>query len=141
MSAWIEHADTQIVQTCWAAMALMYARYPDPEPVSNAVKLVMSRQRPVRRLQLLAQELNLTGFWNDRTDRGLRRRSRVCSTRTAPFLTRTSNSRFQFGCLGRPKGIWRSSRRKRVSTATAKEAMVFTKPIAVVLILSHFRIS
>lgn len=28
-------------------MALMYARYPDPEPVSKAVKLVMSRQRPV----------------------------------------------------------------------------------------------
>jgi lanosterol synthase len=46
-SAWIEHADTQIVQTCWAAMALMYAGYPDPQPVSKAVKLVMSRQRPV----------------------------------------------------------------------------------------------
>ncbi|KAF7973658.1 hypothetical protein HWV62_13902 [Athelia sp. TMB] len=46
MSAWIEHADTQIVQTCWAAMALMYARYPDPEPVRKAVQLVMSRQLP-----------------------------------------------------------------------------------------------
>jgi len=45
-SAWIEHADTQVVQTCWAAMALMYARYPDPTPVSKAVKLVMSRQLP-----------------------------------------------------------------------------------------------
>lgn len=48
MSAWIEHADTQVVQTCWAAMALMYARYPDPEPVRKAVRLVMSRQLPVR---------------------------------------------------------------------------------------------
>lgn len=47
-SAWIEHADTQIVQTCWAAMSLMYARYPDPEPVRRAVKLVMDRQLPVR---------------------------------------------------------------------------------------------
>ncbi|KIM82936.1 hypothetical protein PILCRDRAFT_819733 [Piloderma croceum F 1598] len=46
MSAWIEHADTQIVQTCWAAMGLMYAKYPNPEPVTKAVKLVMSRQRP-----------------------------------------------------------------------------------------------
>lgn len=35
------------MQTCWAAMALMYARYPDPEPLERAVKLVMSRQLPV----------------------------------------------------------------------------------------------
>ena len=28
-------------------MALMYAKYPDPEPIERAVKLVMSRQLPV----------------------------------------------------------------------------------------------
>lgn len=28
-------------------MALMYAKYPHPEPIERAVKLVMSRQRPV----------------------------------------------------------------------------------------------
>ena len=45
---WVEHADSQVVQTCWATMALMYAQYPNPEPVERAVKLVMSRQLPVR---------------------------------------------------------------------------------------------
>ena len=44
---WVEHEQTQVVQTCWATMALMYARYPHPEPIERAVKLVMSRQRPV----------------------------------------------------------------------------------------------
>jgi len=28
-------------------MALMYANYPDPEPIEKGVRLVMSRQRPV----------------------------------------------------------------------------------------------
>ena len=44
---WVEHAETQVVQTAWAAMALMYAKYPHPEPIERAVKLVMSRQLPV----------------------------------------------------------------------------------------------
>jgi hypothetical protein len=114
MSAWIEHADTQIVQTCWAAMGLMYAKYPNPEPVTKAVKLVMSRQRPVRRLHLLTHETELTDFRNDRMDHGLKRRSRVCSTKTVPFLIRTSNFLFRFGCLGRPKDIWRSLIEERV---------------------------
>ncbi|KAJ7623474.1 terpenoid cyclases/protein prenyltransferase alpha-alpha toroid [Roridomyces roridus] len=43
---WIEHADTQVVQTCWAIMALMYARYPHAEPLERGVALVMSRQLP-----------------------------------------------------------------------------------------------
>ena len=37
-----------MVQTSWAVMALMYAEYPHVEPIERAVKLVMSRQRPVR---------------------------------------------------------------------------------------------
>ncbi|KAK2465673.1 hypothetical protein APHAL10511_002217 [Amanita phalloides] len=45
-SKWIEHENTQVVQTCWATMALMYARYPHAEPIERAVRLVMSRQLP-----------------------------------------------------------------------------------------------
>jgi squalene cyclase len=44
---WIEHENTQVVQTAWAAMALMYAQYPHTEPITKAVALVMSRQLPV----------------------------------------------------------------------------------------------
>ena len=33
------------MQTAWAAMALMYARYPHAEPIERAVRLVMARQR------------------------------------------------------------------------------------------------
>ncbi|KAJ7576848.1 terpenoid cyclases/protein prenyltransferase alpha-alpha toroid [Mycena floridula] len=31
---------------CWAALALMHAGYPEPEPLEKAVQLVMSRQLP-----------------------------------------------------------------------------------------------
>ncbi|KZT70711.1 terpene synthase [Daedalea quercina L-15889] len=43
-STWVEHEQTQVVQTCWATMALIYAHYPKPEPIERAVRLVMSRQ-------------------------------------------------------------------------------------------------
>ena len=43
----MEHENTQVVQTCWAVMSLMYAKYPHPEPIEKGVQLVMSRQRPV----------------------------------------------------------------------------------------------
>ncbi|KAF9054597.1 terpenoid cyclases/protein prenyltransferase alpha-alpha toroid [Panaeolus papilionaceus] len=45
-SSWIEHEESQVVQTCWAVMSLMYAKYPYAEPIEKGVKLVMSRQRP-----------------------------------------------------------------------------------------------
>lgn len=45
---WVEHAESQVVQTSWAVMSLMYAHYPHPEPIERGVKLVMSRQKPVR---------------------------------------------------------------------------------------------
>ncbi len=44
---WFEHENTQVVQTSWAAMALMYGKYPYAGPIVKAVKLVMSRQLPV----------------------------------------------------------------------------------------------
>jgi hypothetical protein len=43
-----ENADSQVVQTSWAAMALMYAHYPERRPIEHAVQLVMSRQLSVR---------------------------------------------------------------------------------------------
>jgi hypothetical protein len=47
LAEWVEHANSQVVQTCWAAMALMYAGYPHAEPIEKAVNLVMSRQLDV----------------------------------------------------------------------------------------------
>ena len=47
-SAWIEHENSQVVQTCWAVLALMYARYPHADAIKRGVQLVMSRQKPVR---------------------------------------------------------------------------------------------
>lgn len=38
-------------------MALMYARYPHPEPIERAVQLVMSRQLPVRESRPLISRL------------------------------------------------------------------------------------
>ena len=45
---WVEKEEAQVVQTAWAVMGLMYAKYPHSEPIERAVKLVMSRQLPVR---------------------------------------------------------------------------------------------
>ncbi|OSX64198.1 hypothetical protein POSPLADRAFT_1069633 [Postia placenta MAD-698-R-SB12] len=45
-STWVEHERTQTIQTCWATMALIYARYPKADPIERAVRLVMSRQHP-----------------------------------------------------------------------------------------------
>ncbi|KZT09915.1 terpene synthase [Laetiporus sulphureus 93-53] len=44
-STWVEHEQTQVVQTCWATLALIYAHYPRAEPIERAVHLVMSRQK------------------------------------------------------------------------------------------------
>ena len=49
---WVEHENTQVVQTSWAVMGLVFAKYPYPEPIERGVQLVMSRQRPVRSLPL-----------------------------------------------------------------------------------------
>ncbi len=55
--AWVEHKETQVVMTSWATMALMYAQYPEPEPIERAMKMVMSRQQPVRVHTILSQGL------------------------------------------------------------------------------------
>ena len=61
----MEHKDTQVVQTCWATMALMYAKYPHPEPIERAVKLVMSRQRAVSLLAVLVTRVRRMTDWID----------------------------------------------------------------------------
>jgi lanosterol synthase len=50
LGTWVDHAESQVVQTSWAALALMSARYPDSEPIEKAVKFVMSKQASVRKL-------------------------------------------------------------------------------------------
>lgn len=41
-----EHAQTQVVQTAWAVMGLLAAKYPDLEPIRRGVRLIASRQQP-----------------------------------------------------------------------------------------------
>lgn len=43
---WIEHESSQVVQTAWAGLALMYAKYPHRGPLEKAAQLIMSRQLP-----------------------------------------------------------------------------------------------
>ncbi|KAL9100184.1 MAG: hypothetical protein Q9163_004405, partial [Psora crenata] len=39
------HRESQIVMTSWAIIGLMAAQYPDKQPIEEAVKLIMGRQR------------------------------------------------------------------------------------------------
>jgi squalene cyclase len=48
LGTWVDHAESQVVQTSWAALALMSARYPCSEPIQKAVGFVMSKQASVR---------------------------------------------------------------------------------------------
>lgn len=41
-----QHANSQVVQTCWALIGLMHAEYPEREPIEEGIRLVMSRQLP-----------------------------------------------------------------------------------------------
>lgn len=41
-----EHANTQVVQTCWALIGLMHAGYPEQGSIEDGIRLVMSRQLP-----------------------------------------------------------------------------------------------
>ena len=43
---WVEHEKTQVVQTSWAGLALIYGRYPHREPLEKAIKMVIGRQLP-----------------------------------------------------------------------------------------------
>ncbi|KAL7423173.1 Lanosterol synthase (Oxidosqualene--lanosterol cyclase) [Cryptotrichosporon argae] len=41
-----QHADSQVVQTAWSILALVYARSPDAPAIRRACALIMARQRP-----------------------------------------------------------------------------------------------
>ncbi|KAK5161889.1 hypothetical protein LTS14_000234 [Recurvomyces mirabilis] len=44
---WCQHPDgSQVVNTAWAAIAMMKGEYPHKEPLERAVKLLMHRQQP-----------------------------------------------------------------------------------------------
>jgi lanosterol synthase len=42
---YVQHETSQVVQTAWACIALMEARYPDREPIKRALGMVVGRQR------------------------------------------------------------------------------------------------
>ncbi|CRK39121.1 hypothetical protein BN1708_016715 [Verticillium longisporum] len=43
---WVEHqSGSLVVQTAWAALALMEAKYPDVGPIKRAIRFIMSRQQ------------------------------------------------------------------------------------------------
>ena len=73
---WVEREESQVVQTAWAVMGLMYAKYPYPEPIERAVKLVMARQLPVCILYDFALELALTFYPYCRMVHGHKKRQR-----------------------------------------------------------------
>ena len=107
----MEHENTQVVQTCWAVMSLMYAKYPHPEPIEKGVRLVMSRQQPVSILLALPNTILMVNaiFLPHRTVHGLKKLSRVYLTKTAPSRTQCSNFHSQFGCWARRIDIWQNS--------------------------------
>ncbi|KAF9937394.1 Lanosterol synthase (Oxidosqualene--lanosterol cyclase) [Modicella reniformis] len=43
---YVEHENSQVVQTSWALMALMAAKCPDHEAIKRGIRLLMARQKP-----------------------------------------------------------------------------------------------
>lgn len=41
-----EHEQSQVVNTAWAVMALLDAKYPHKEPIRRGIELIMKRQQP-----------------------------------------------------------------------------------------------
>ena len=44
LEEYTQHQQSQVVQTSWAILALLHAKYPNREPIKKAVILIMSRQ-------------------------------------------------------------------------------------------------
>ena len=92
-----EHPESLVVQTAWGLMGLIYAQYPERRPIEKAVKLIISRQLPVRPLYPFVPHgscmgTNLGNFVLIRTAHGLWKRWRASSTKVARSRTRTSSS-------------------------------------------------
>ena len=43
---WVDHEETQVVQTCWALLALMEAGSPHREAIEKGIRLIVERQQP-----------------------------------------------------------------------------------------------
>ncbi|GAA5981225.1 hypothetical protein JCM11641_005617 [Rhodosporidiobolus odoratus] len=43
---YVHNAKSQVVNTAWAVITLLTARYPEPEPIRRGCRLIMSRQAP-----------------------------------------------------------------------------------------------
>ena len=43
---YVHHQQSQVVQTAWALLGLMAAKYPQKGPIEKGIKLIMSRQQP-----------------------------------------------------------------------------------------------
>jgi lanosterol synthase len=50
-----QHEQSQVVQTAWTVLSLIYAQHPDKQVVRRAVDLIMSRQLPVSSALCLRQ--------------------------------------------------------------------------------------
>ncbi|KAF9888287.1 hypothetical protein FE257_008857 [Aspergillus nanangensis] len=44
--SYVRASKSHTVQTAWSCLALMYAGYPDTEPIKRGLRLIMSRQKP-----------------------------------------------------------------------------------------------
>lgn len=42
---WVDNETSQVVHTAWTCIALMYAEYPDKEPIKRGLKMIMERQQ------------------------------------------------------------------------------------------------
>ena len=45
LAQWIEHKETQVVQTCWALLALMEADCPNKDAIEKGIRLILARQQ------------------------------------------------------------------------------------------------
>jgi hypothetical protein len=94
-----------VVQTAWAVLGLMYAKYPKRQPIERAVRLIMSRQLPVSGHVTFSFTPSCSvadrGPLCTRMAHGRRKPSKGSSTRIAPSHTRISSSAGRFGRLER----------------------------------------
>ncbi len=84
-----DHETSQVVQTAWCILSLVYAQYPDKQVIRRAVALIMERQQPVRQASRTPRYM-LTRYFPFRTGAGSRRTSRASSTKTAESTTLVS---------------------------------------------------
>lgn len=56
LGVYCQHSSSQVVQTAWAILSLISARYPEREPIERAVKLLMDRQLDVRHSTLISSK-------------------------------------------------------------------------------------